>query len=101
MRLDRRLRDPHRRGMAHPQRTSRRAFRRQVAHRTSRDRRWRALAGGWAGAAAPGRRPGRAPPPLDACLDVDLESSAMTNALPVHRLNLATGERAQAPAAYV
>jgi hypothetical protein len=44
---------------------------------------------------------GRAAPHLDGCLDVDLESSAMTNALPVHRLNLATGEMAQAPAAYV
>jgi hypothetical protein len=42
-----------------------------------------------------------AAPHLDGCLDVDLEASAMTNALPVHRLDLATGERAQAPAAYV
>jgi hypothetical protein len=38
---------------------------------------------------------------LDGCLDVDLESSAMTNALPVHRLRLAVGEQAAAPAAYV
>ena len=38
---------------------------------------------------------------LDDCLDVDLESSAMTNALPVHRLSLAVGARAEAPAAYV
>ncbi len=38
---------------------------------------------------------------LDGCLDVDLESSAMTNALPVHRLALPTGAMAQAPAAYV
>ena len=38
---------------------------------------------------------------LTGCLDVDLESSAMTNALPVHRLALARGERASAPAAYV
>ena len=44
---------------------------------------------------------GRSAPHLDGCLDVDLESSAMTNALPVHRLDLATGEMAQAPAAYV
>ena len=44
---------------------------------------------------------GRAAPHLDGCLDVDLESSAMTNALPVHRLDLATGEMAQAPAAFV
>ncbi len=38
---------------------------------------------------------------LDGCLDVDLESSAFTNALPVHRLGLAVGERAVAPAAYI
>jgi uncharacterized protein len=38
---------------------------------------------------------------LDGCLDVDLESSALTNALPVHRLGLAVGEAADAPAAYV
>ena len=40
-------------------------------------------------------------PHLDGCLDVDLESSAMTNALPVHRLGLPVGGRATAPAAYV
>src|SRR6202453_4463878 len=39
--------------------------------------------------------------PLDGCLDIDLESSAMTNALPVHRLSLVAGEDAAAPAAYV
>jgi hypothetical protein len=38
---------------------------------------------------------------LDGCLDVDLESSAMTNALPVHRIGLPIGARASAPAAYV
>jgi hypothetical protein len=38
---------------------------------------------------------------LDGCLDVDLESSSMTNALPVHRLDLAVGQAAEAPAAYV
>jgi hypothetical protein len=38
---------------------------------------------------------------LDGCIDIDLEASAMTNALPVHRLNLAPGENAGAPAAYV
>jgi uncharacterized protein len=38
---------------------------------------------------------------LDGCLDVDLESSAMTNALPVHRLALTAGATAQAPAVYV
>ena len=40
-------------------------------------------------------------PLLDGCMDVDLESSAMTNALPVRRLALEPGERAAAPAAYV
>jgi hypothetical protein len=38
---------------------------------------------------------------LDGCLDVDLESSAMTNALPVRRMGLAAGGHAAAPAAYV
>ena len=40
-------------------------------------------------------------PRLDGCLDVDLESSAMTNALPVRRLGLAVAAQAAAPAAYV
>jgi uncharacterized protein len=40
-------------------------------------------------------------PHLDGCLDVDLESSAMTNALPVRRMGLAPGAGAAAPAAYV
>ncbi len=40
-------------------------------------------------------------PHLDGCLDVDLESSALTNAFPVHRLALRVGERADAPAAWV
>jgi uncharacterized protein len=44
---------------------------------------------------------GRPAPHLDGCLDVDLESSAMTNALPVRRLSLAPDARAVAPAAYV
>jgi hypothetical protein len=44
---------------------------------------------------------GEAAPHLDGCLDVDLESSAMTNALPVHRMTLPIGARAAAPAAYV
>ncbi|MFI5035746.1 MAG: putative glycolipid-binding domain-containing protein [Acidimicrobiales bacterium] len=38
---------------------------------------------------------------LDGCLDIDLEASVMTNALPVHRLCLSPGENAAAPAAYV
>jgi hypothetical protein len=44
---------------------------------------------------------GRAAAHLDGCLDVDLESSALTNTLPVHRLGLATGAHATTPAAYV
>ncbi len=38
---------------------------------------------------------------LDGCLDVDLESSALTNAFPVRRMRLAVGAAADAPAAYV
>jgi hypothetical protein len=44
---------------------------------------------------------GTAAPKLDGCRDVDLESSAMTNMLPVHRLGLPVGGRAAAPAVYV
>ncbi|HKN98723.1 MAG TPA: putative glycolipid-binding domain-containing protein [Pseudonocardiaceae bacterium] len=44
---------------------------------------------------------GEPAPGLAGCLDVDLESSALTNAFPVHRLGLAVGESADAPAAYV
>ena len=40
-------------------------------------------------------------PELDGCLDVDLESSCLTNAFPVRRLGLDVGESARAPAAYV
>jgi hypothetical protein len=40
-------------------------------------------------------------PHLDGCLDLDLESSTLTNAFPVHRLGLAPGAGAEAPAAYV
>jgi hypothetical protein len=40
-------------------------------------------------------------PHVAGCLDVDLEASALTNAFPVARLALATGEEAQAPAAWV
>lgn len=47
------------------------------------------------------RLDGEACPQLDGCFDVDLESSSCTNALPVHRLALAVGQRAEAPAAYV
>jgi uncharacterized protein len=40
-------------------------------------------------------------PELDGCLDVDLESSALTNAFPVHRMGLSVGSASEAPAAYV
>jgi hypothetical protein len=40
-------------------------------------------------------------PSLEGCLDVDLESSSFTNAFPVHRLDLAVGTDAEAPAAWV
>jgi uncharacterized protein len=40
-------------------------------------------------------------PHLDGCLDIDLESSVLTNAFPAHRLRLAPGQGADAPAAYV
>jgi len=40
-------------------------------------------------------------PHLNGCLDVDLESSAMTNAFPAHRMALDVGEYSPAPAAYV
>ena len=44
---------------------------------------------------------GQAAPHLNGCRDVDLECSAMTNALPVHRMALSVGGQAFAPAAYV
>src|SRR4051794_12739767 len=37
---------------------------------------------------------GERAPQLEGCLDVDLESSALTNAFPVHRLGLQVGEQA-------
>ena len=40
-------------------------------------------------------------PRLNGCLDVDLESSACTNTIPVHRLQLSVGRSADVPAAYV
>ena len=40
-------------------------------------------------------------PELDGCVDVDLESSALTNAFPVRRLKLEIGAEAEGPAAYV
>jgi hypothetical protein len=40
-------------------------------------------------------------PQLTGCVDVDLESSVFTNALPVHRLHLRVGDEADVPAAFV
>ena len=40
-------------------------------------------------------------PELSGCLDVDLAASAMTNTLPIHRLDLQLGVERDAPAAYV
>ena len=51
-------------------------------------------AGGWTVNGAPA-------PELAGCLDVDLEASSFTNAVPVHRLGLEVGQEAAAPAAYV
>jgi uncharacterized protein len=47
------------------------------------------------------RLDGRPAPHLDGCLDIDLESSVLTNAFPVRRLGLASGQGADAPGAYV
>jgi uncharacterized protein len=44
---------------------------------------------------------GEPAPYLDGCLDVDIEASAMTNALPVRRMDLPVAATAAAPAAYV
>jgi hypothetical protein len=44
---------------------------------------------------------GRRAPELDGLVDVDLESSACTNTIPIHRLALEPGRSAEAPAVYV
>jgi hypothetical protein len=44
---------------------------------------------------------GEPAPDLTGCVDVDLEASGFTNLLPVRRLALALGARADAPAAWV
>jgi len=38
---------------------------------------------------------------LDGCIDVDLESSAVTNAIPVHRIPFEQGQTIDAPAVFV
>lgn len=40
-------------------------------------------------------------PELDGCVDVDIESSAVTNTLPIHRLDFASGQSTEVPAAFV
>jgi hypothetical protein len=86
-----------------------------VAYEITVDGRWRTLRARVAGRGAAGAREvtleadeaggwridGVPAPDLDRCLDVDLESSVYTNALPARRLGLAVGDRASAPAAYV
>jgi hypothetical protein len=47
------------------------------------------------------RLDGEPAPHLDGCLDVDLEASAATNTLAVHRLALAAGEAGESRAAWV
>jgi uncharacterized protein len=44
---------------------------------------------------------GEPAPQLDGLIDIDIEASACTNTLPVHRLPLALDEVTEAPAAYV
>ncbi|WP_371402877.1 putative glycolipid-binding domain-containing protein [Kribbella sp. NBC_00662] len=44
---------------------------------------------------------GVARPDLDGCIDVDFESSAVTNTLPIHRLPFVLGEPVEVPAAFV
>jgi uncharacterized protein len=44
---------------------------------------------------------GKPMPQLSGCIDVDLEASACTNALPVNRLRLKIGQAADPPAVYV
>src|SRR5262245_48741186 len=51
-------------------------------------------AGGW-------RIDGKPMTQLSGCIDLDLEASAATNALPVNRLRLKVGQAADAPAVYV
>jgi hypothetical protein len=79
------------------------------------DAQWRTRSGLMSGRSRTGRRStrieadgagnwtidGEPAPDLTGCLDLDLESSALTNAFPVHRLRLRPGAAADAPAAYV
>ena len=69
-----------------------------VSARTDAGKRALELATDGAGAWWLNRRPAAH---LDGCLDIDLESSALTNAFPARRLGLACGQGADAPGAYV
>lgn len=40
-------------------------------------------------------------PELDGCVDIDFESSGVTNTLPIHRLDPALGDTVDVPAAFV
>ncbi len=40
-------------------------------------------------------------PDLDGCVDIDFESSVVTNTLPIHRLEFASGVELSVPAAFV
>lgn len=44
---------------------------------------------------------GRHRPELDGCVDVDFESSAVTNTLPIHRIDFVPGRAVEVPAAFV
>lgn len=40
-------------------------------------------------------------PDLDGCVDIDFESSAVTNTLPIHRIDFVMGQAVDVPAAFV
>lgn len=86
-----------------------------VGYEIEVDERWRTRSAHVVGCSTSGRREvtlrsdgsdgwlvdGNPAPELRGCFDVDLEASAFTNALPVHRLRLRVGQAAGAPAVYV
>jgi len=86
-----------------------------VGYRIEVDASWRTMRAEVTGQSAAGRRrvvlerhdgdrwtvDGSPVPLLDGCVDVDLESSAVTNTLPIHRLEFPPGEAVPCPAAYV
>lgn len=63
------------------------AGRRELALARNADGRWRVE--------------GELRPELDGCVDVDFESSAVTNMLPIHRLDFVVGTGVEVPAAFV